>query len=197
MADVLVEESSLQAIAEAIRSKSGGNEHFTPAQMGPAVAALQTGAEAVLGAKTITRNGTYWAEDDGLDGYSSVEVSRVTYLTPELCDGTGAYVLDGQFVPSSGTVERYDIYTVEAGHIYRVALGNTVGTRFRVLFTEEDPTEATEAMDGTVLYSASNPASNVAVARWTAPEDGYLTVYKDDASTDGLKSYLFDVTPPE
>ena len=40
MANVLVEESSLQSIAAAIRMKNGTRNTYTPAQMGPAIAAI-------------------------------------------------------------------------------------------------------------------------------------------------------------
>ena len=47
MANVLVQESSLQAIANAIRQKNGSQDTYTPAQMGPAIAAISGGAEAL------------------------------------------------------------------------------------------------------------------------------------------------------
>ena len=50
MGDVLVQESSLSAIADAIRAKNGSQDTYTPAQMGPAIAAL-TGGDPVLGSK--------------------------------------------------------------------------------------------------------------------------------------------------
>lgn len=124
-------------------------------------------------------------------------VSRTAYLPAYVFDGTGAYVKEGQFVPSNGTTEFYDIYLVESGHRYYVSLGGTVGTRFRVLYTEQDPTTATEAMSGTVLSNITNPDPYSVVEKWIAPGDGYLTVYKDDAGTSGLRSYVFDTTVPE
>ena len=47
MANVLVQESSLQAIANAIRQQNGSSDTYTPAQMGPAIAALRGGAETM------------------------------------------------------------------------------------------------------------------------------------------------------
>lgn len=105
MANVLVQESSLQDIADAIRSKNGTQNTYKPAQMADAIEAISGGSitptgtinitangthdvtnyasanvnvptgGADLGTKTITTNGTYDAEDDSLDGYSSVTVN--------------------------------------------------------------------------------------------------------------------------
>lgn len=43
MANVLVQESSLQAIAEAIREKNGTQDTYTPAQMAPAILDISGG----------------------------------------------------------------------------------------------------------------------------------------------------------
>ena len=43
MAKVLVSESNLTNIANAIRSKNGSSNTYTPAQMGPAILAIPTG----------------------------------------------------------------------------------------------------------------------------------------------------------
>jgi len=47
------------------------------------------GSSAVLGAKTVTANGTYNASSDGYDGYSSVTVNVNTSSTPKLQAKTG------------------------------------------------------------------------------------------------------------
>ena len=47
MAEVLVQDTSLQAIADAIRAKTGGMETFTPAQMAAAIEAI-TGGDKYL-----------------------------------------------------------------------------------------------------------------------------------------------------
>ncbi len=49
MANVLVQESSLRSIAQAIREKNGTSDTYTPAQMGPAIEALDTGSGEVDG----------------------------------------------------------------------------------------------------------------------------------------------------
>lgn len=77
------------------------------------------GGSGQLGTKTITENGTYFAKDDGVDGYSEVNVNVVSeivifengqWLNPEdvsyTISPTGAeyiYIEDGDLVYGSGT----------------------------------------------------------------------------------------------
>ena len=74
MANVLVQESSLEDIADAIRSKNGTQNTYKPAQMAAAIQAI-SGGGSTLGTKSITNNGTYNASSDNLDGYSQVTVT--------------------------------------------------------------------------------------------------------------------------
>lgn len=76
MANILVNESSLSAIANAIRSKNGSQETYKPSQMADAILNISGGGSTpVLGTKTITENGTYSASNDSLDGFSAVTVN--------------------------------------------------------------------------------------------------------------------------
>lgn len=76
MALVVIDDSSLYATASAIRSKAGVQDLFQPSQMASAVLAIPTGGgSAVLGSKSITSNGTYYASADSFDGYDEVVVN--------------------------------------------------------------------------------------------------------------------------
>lgn len=57
MSKVLVTESSLAGIAEAIRAKSGSSDTYTPGQMAAAIEAIPTGVTPT-GTVNITQNGT-------------------------------------------------------------------------------------------------------------------------------------------
>lgn len=79
MSNVLVNEEYLSGIANAIRAKNGSSDTYTPGQMASAIGDISGGGSATLITKTVTANGTYSAEDDSADGYSSVTVSLPTY----------------------------------------------------------------------------------------------------------------------
>lgn len=53
MAQVLVNESSLQSIANAIRSKNGTTKKYTPAEMSTAITALSSGWQRASGSVTL------------------------------------------------------------------------------------------------------------------------------------------------
>ena len=74
MAKVLVNESSLTGIADAIRGKNGETTTYKPSEMAAAITAISGGGEPVIEALSITSNGTYTAPD-GVDGYSPVTVN--------------------------------------------------------------------------------------------------------------------------
>lgn len=77
MSQVLITKSKLDSLANTIASKASVAAPLTIAQMETAVRQIPTG-EAVLTTKTITANGTYSAQDDSADGYSSVTVNVPT-----------------------------------------------------------------------------------------------------------------------
>lgn len=89
MSQVLITKSKLDSLANTIASKASVAAPLTIAQMETAVRNIPTG-EAVLTTKTVTANGTYSAQDDNADGYSSVTVNVPT-PTPSLQTKTKSY----------------------------------------------------------------------------------------------------------
>jgi hypothetical protein len=75
MSQGLVERQNLEDIADAIRSKNGSTDTYTPAEMAQAISEIQTADEFVLVQKTVNANGQYNASDDSADGYSGVRVN--------------------------------------------------------------------------------------------------------------------------
>ena len=73
MTKVLVTDSHLSDIADAIRGKNGSSTTYKPGQMAAAITALPDAS--VFGTKSVTQNGTYDPSDDSLDGYSEVTVN--------------------------------------------------------------------------------------------------------------------------
>ena len=139
MGNVLVRESSLQAIADAIREKNGSVNTYTPAEMAEAVAAIAP----VLLEKVFTENGIYSAASEGANGYSEVTVDVPAWIAPYAYDIDTGYVNAGVWTLGGDTVNYSDVYRVQAGHRYLISLGSVVGTRFRGMFSVEDTVHAT------------------------------------------------------
>lgn len=149
--------------------------------------------EPVLIEKTITANGSHAAVDDGADGYSLVTAAVPTPVNaPHVYDMTGGYVANGNWTLGGDTVCYSDVYAVYAGHVYILALGETVGTRFRAMFSEVDTSTATENVTGRNLVNQTNPAP-YAYTTFKPAADGFITVTKDNAGTANLKTYVFDL----
>lgn len=87
---VLITKSKLDSLANTIASKASAAAPLTIAQMETAVRNIPTGGGSTLIAKDITANGTYNAQDDSADGYSSVAVN-VPAPTPSLQYKTKSY----------------------------------------------------------------------------------------------------------
>lgn len=193
MANVLVQESSLQDIADAIRAKNGSQNTYTPAQMAAAILAISGGGNnATLGSKTIFHNGTHQASGDSLDGYSSVAVDvHPGLLMPDEENLTTGYVDTGIW-KLGGTNCYSDVYAVETGVTYVIALDNTVGTRFRVMFCTDDPTEATENITGTSIVNTNNPVA-YAYKTFHTTAAGFLIIQKDNAGNANLKTHVYAI----
>ena len=192
--NILVEENSLQSIADAIRSQNGTNNTYTPAQMAQAVADLTISAGGDIVTKTVATEGTYVAEDDNADGYSEITNNIPWYIEPYAFDlSPNGYVMNNQWQVNGSTVNHSDVYRVKANHTYYLTLGNNVGTRFRGLITDIDPTPQDTTISQSQFVNKSNPTAryNVTV---TSTIDGYLIITKDNAGKSGVKTYLFDIT---
>ncbi len=116
---------------------------------------------------------------------------RAGRLEPSVYDYNSGYVSNGSWIYENPTNTYVDIYRVEAGCSYFITLGGTVGTRFRVMFTTEDVTQTTGTVVGTSIKNLNNP-SPYANAAYTADEDGYIIVAKDNIGASGLGSYVYN-----
>ena len=72
MSKIFIEESTLTAIGDAIREKTGKVDLLSPAQMAIEITDIQTGG--AIEALDITSNGTYNAPE-GIDGYNPITVN--------------------------------------------------------------------------------------------------------------------------
>ena len=156
MANVLVQDSSLRSIAGAIRGKNGSSTTYKPAQMAPAITALDT---------------------------------KPGLKQPYVFDLDTGYVMSGEWNVGGDTINYSDVYRVRAGMTYLLALGAVVGTRFRVMFSEEDTSQATSNIAGVSIFNTSSPVP-YAYKTYVPGVDGYITVTKDNAGQAGILSYL-------
>ena len=160
MANVLVQESSLQAIANAIRAQNGTQDTYTPAQMGPAILDISGGGAGLL--------------------------------EPHAFDLSGGYVAAGGWNVGSDTVCYSDVYEVVANRAYLIALGSSVGTRFRGMFSTEDTSLAEENVTGMQIMNQNNPAA-YSFRTFTPESNGYLTISKDNAGRANLRTYVYSI----
>ena len=141
--------------------------------------------------KTVTRNGTYRAADEGADGFSEFTVDiHAGLLTPHFFDLSGGYVQNGAWTIGSDTVCYSDVYRVSARQKYLISLGSVVGTRFRSMFSVQDTSVATEKVTGKTVINVSNPVPYAYVI-FTPESDGFITITKDNTGTANLKTYVF------
>jgi len=189
LGNVLVPEDSLRAIADAIRAQNGSEDTYTPAEMAEAVAAIAP----VLLEKVFTENGIYSAASEGANGYSEVTVDVPAWMAPYAYDIDTGYVNAGVWTLGGDTVNYSDVYRVQAGHRYLISLGSVVGTRFRGMFSVEDTVHATTKITGISVVNKTDPAPGAFVF-YTAPDDGYITITKDNTGVSGLKTFIVDVT---
>lgn len=109
MANVLVQESSLHNIAEAIRYKNGTENTYKPSEMANAIREISGGgSEPTISPLSVTANGTYTAPT-GVDGYSPVTVN-VSGGGSTL--GTKTITENGTYNASSDSLDGYSSVTV-------------------------------------------------------------------------------------
>lgn len=115
MAEYKVTGTDLENVADAIRTKGGTSAGlYFPDGFVTAIGNIPTGGggEPTLITKSISANGTYDAEDDDADGYSSVTVAVPT----------GSRLVSGTFTPSSANKgSSVDISIPYAGNGYPIS----------------------------------------------------------------------------
>ena len=82
---------------------------------------------------------------------------------------------------------------MEAGGIYVICLGNTVGSRFRCMFTNTNIVGRTTNVSGTSIINKNNPSPHD-MATYKCSADGYMLVAKDNIGKSGLISYVFELS---
>ncbi len=147
----------------------------------------------VLIPKTVSENGLYRAAEDGADGYTTVTVEvppTAQPLTTHAYDLMGGYCRNGIWTVGGDTVNYSDVYAVEAGMAYLLMLGSVVGSRFRSMFSKADTSTTKVDITGRQITNLADP-SPYSYAMFNSTEEGFVTITKDNAGRDGLKTYVY------
>lgn len=113
--------------------------------------------------------------------------------TPIFYDLRTGYIQNGVWVPENPTNTYADVYRVTKDHTYFISLGGTVGSRFRAMFSEQNVIGATARITGTSIVNLNDPPA-YSSTKFTVPENGYITIAKDNVGVSGLMTYVYDMT---
>lgn len=128
---------------------------------------------------------------DGDNVKDEVTVYCAAPATPYVFNQNSGYIASGAWIPENPTNTFIDVYRVTAGHKYLLTLGAEVGSRFRVMFTTTDISQASSRVNGTNIINANSPAAYASV-EYTPSSNGYIAVGKDNIGKSGVKTYLYD-----
>lgn len=142
----------------------------------------------------LDEGGVYTIPAGYHDGSGAVRnVTHGGYMSPVVFDNKIGYVDNGVWKYENPTNTYIDIYEVESGNTYLVALGGIVGSRFRSMFTTDNIVGRTRNSTGNMIINVNNPAA-YSHATYTVPSDGYILVAKDNVGVSGIKSYVYNCT---
>ena len=131
MSKVSITRSLLDDLATSISAKSGEVLPLTLDEMKDAVDGIQTGGTLIT--KSITANGTYSAQDDNADGYSSISVS-VSAPTPTLQTKSVSYTpsetAHSETVTADSGYDGLDEVNVSVGAISSTYVGSGITRRY-------------------------------------------------------------------
>ena len=116
-------------------------------------------------------------------------------LIPYRYDYNCGYIDKGVWKYENPTQTYIDIYEVISSHNYFFTYGVNVGSRYRVMFTTVDVTTKTSNVTGTQILDWGRTApSGLEQFTYTAPNNGYILIGKDNIGKTGIKTYLYDTT---
>lgn len=153
MAKVLVSESNLTNIANAIRSKNGSSNTYTPAQMAPAILAIPTGG----GSSTLWNINITQSEHQTISVTTSFSKS-----------GTSSYTIG-----SSDTPTVVATVTPDTGYVAGAASVQQSGTTFNVSASAATPETTTDIVKNYSNVVATIDGNNFSISSLGNYSDGW------------------------
>lgn len=192
MANVLVEESSLQDIADAIRTKNGTQNTYKPGQMADAIEAIPTGSTPT-GTKqiSITANGT---TTEDVSAYANAEI------TVNVSGGGGGYLplLDTIVIENDTRTYNLDLTPYSSYDMVLVVFDTVELSASDYLYLVRNGTSATGGAYTSQKSSFSGPA--MAWGTWISPNKkisvlpGPTTLNLSDTALTNLFIYCYSAT---
>lgn len=152
MSKVIITESHLSDIADAIRGKNGQSAQYTPGQMAAAIAAIPTGGAPVLDQLSVNQNGTY-TPPAGVDGFDEVIVN--------VSGGGGDWESLTDYIESSGT------QWIDTGYTTKL------NTKYEAVVNVSDTTHNWPCVFGARATDGDNDASQSALLAFSW-NNGYI-----------------------
>lgn len=160
MANVLVEETSLEDIADAIRSKNGLTTKYKPAEMADAISAISGGGISPTGTKqiNITQNGTV-TED--VTNYASAEITANVPNSYSASD-EGKVVSNGALVAqTSQNITANGTYDTTTKNSVNVAVPQGITPSGSQTFTENGTYDVTSLAQAVVNVEGSGGSTPI------------------------------------
>ena len=182
MSKVLVTESHLNNIAEAIRSKNGASMTYRPGDMAAAIQAIPTGGITPTGTKNITQNGTH-----DVTQYASANVN----VQPNLQSKTATE--NGTVTPDQGYDGLSQVVVNVSGGGSGVVLSGTTAPTVNIGNNEDLYVQYSEHQGWNYTYRIDTIYRKVngAWETYIEPDDPNLSVHVWTQSTGGSNAAMY------
>ena len=193
MAKVLVTESYLDDIAEAIRGKNGSTTNYKPREMASAIINLETAAEPVLQSKSVSPSLSEQTitPDENYDGLSSVKVSAMptaSQAIPQISINSSTGLITATATQSAGYVE--------ADTKSSTSQLTTKGETTISPSSQEQYIDAGTYLTGLITIEALNDGNNLTYGTTTSVTDVLVAKTKLDALATTIKQKASSLTLP-